>query len=97
MDNPVPIRSRGLGAGFVPEILDREIYDEVITIDNEEAFTWARRLAREEGILGGISSGAAVAASMKVARRLGEGKRVLTVIPSNGERYLTTQLYQFEE
>ncbi|MGF7088390.1 cysteine synthase A [Kroppenstedtia sanguinis] len=94
---PSPHKIQGIGAGFVPEILDREIYDEVITIDNEEAFTWARRLAREEGILGGISSGAAVAASMKVARRLGEGKRVLTVIPSNGERYLTTQLYQFEE
>lgn len=88
---------QGLGAGFVPEILDREIYDEVITVDNEEAFKWARRLAREEGILGGISSGAAIAAAMQIARRLGEGKRVVTVIPSNGERYLTTQLYQFEE
>ena len=62
--------------------MDTEIYDEVITVDNKEAFDWARRMAREEGILGGISSGAAVAAAAKVARRLGEGKKVVAVIPS---------------
>src|SRR5699024_7882600 len=93
---PGPHKLQGLGAGFTPEILDTEIYDEVITVDNEEAFQWARRMAREEGVLGGISSGAAVLAALKIARRLGAGKRVVAVIPSNGERYLTTDLYRFE-
>ncbi len=94
---PGPHKIQGIGAGFVPEILKTDIYDEVLTVENEEAFEWARRLAREEGILGGISTGAAVAAAMKIARRLGEGKKVLAVSPSNGERYLTTPLFQFEE
>jgi cysteine synthase A len=94
---PSPHKIQGIGAGFVPPILNTEVYDEVITVDNEEAFTWARKLAREEGILGGISSGAAVAAALQVARRLGAGKKVVAVIPSNGERYLTTPLFQFED
>jgi cysteine synthase len=94
--SPSPHKIQGIGAGFVPSILDTSVYDEVITVDNEEAFEWARRMAREEGILGGISSGAAVCAAIQVARRLGEGKRVVTVVPSNGERYLTTALYQFD-
>lgn len=95
--SPGPHKIQGIGAGFVPDILDTDVYDEVITIENEEAYEWARKAAKEEGILGGISSGAAIAAAIKVARRLGEGKRVLAVIPSNGERYLTTPLYASEE
>jgi cysteine synthase A len=93
---PGPHKIQGIGAGFVPDILNTEIYDEVITVEDEEAFHWARRMAKEEGILGGISSGAAVAAAVKIARRLGEGKKVVAVVPSNGERYLTTALYQFD-
>lgn len=93
---PAPHKIQGIGANFVPDILDTEIYDEVIGIDNEEAFEWARKLARDEGILGGISTGAAVAAAIRIARRLGEGKKVLTVSASNGERYLSTPLYQFD-
>lgn len=95
--DPSPHKIQGIGAGFVPEILDTKIYDEVIKVTNEDAFYWARRLAREEGILAGISSGAAIDAAMKVARRLGQGKKVVTVLPSTGERYLSTELYQFEE
>jgi cysteine synthase len=93
---PGPHKIQGIGAGFVPEILDTEIYDEVITVKNEEAFEYARRAAREEGILGGISSGAAIYAALQVAQKLGKGKKVLAIIPSNGERYLSTPLYQFE-
>ncbi|MFE8704056.1 cysteine synthase A [Cytobacillus sp. FJAT-54145] len=93
---PGPHKIQGIGAGFVPDILDTKIYDEVIQITNDEAFEFARRAAREEGILGGISSGAAISAALKVAKELGKGKKVLAIIPSNGERYLSTPLYQFE-
>lgn len=94
---PGPHKIQGLGAGFIPEILNTEIYDEIVTVKNEEAFEYARRAAREEGILGGISSGAAIFAALKIAKQLGKGKKVLAVLPSNGERYLSTPLYQFEE
>lgn len=94
---PGPHKIQGIGAGFVPPVLNTEIYDEVITIDNEEAFEAAREVARKEGILGGISSGAAIAAAKKVAKRLGKGKKVLAILPDNGERYLSTALYQFDE
>ncbi|HEY9576820.1 MAG TPA: cysteine synthase A [Pseudobacillus sp.] len=94
---PGPHKIQGIGAGFVPKVLDTEVYDEVITIENEQAFETARKVAREEGILGGISSGAAVAAALQVAEKLGKGKKVLAIIPSNGERYLSTPLYDFEE
>jgi cysteine synthase A len=94
---PGPHKLQGLGTGFVPEILNTEIYNEVIAVSTEESFETARRLAREEGILGGISSGAAVYAALQVAQRLGKGKKVVAIIPSNGERYLSTPLYQFEE
>jgi cysteine synthase A len=94
---PGPHKIQGIGAGFIPEILNTEIYDGIIAVDNEEAYETARRVAKEEGILGGISSGAAIFAALKVAKELGAGKRVVAVIPSNGERYLSTPLYQFEE
>ncbi|MCG1009506.1 cysteine synthase A [Salinicoccus sp. ID82-1] len=93
---PGPHKLQGLGAGFVPKILNTEIYDEVIQIGNEVAMEWARELAAKEGILGGISSGAAVKASLEVAKQLGKGKSVVTVLPSNGERYLSTPLFNFE-
>jgi cysteine synthase A len=93
---PGPHKIQGIGAGFVPDTLDTKIYDEVIQISNDEAFEYARRTAKEEGILGGISSGAAICAALKVGKELGKGKKVLAILPSNGERYLSTPLYQFE-
>ncbi|AWX53768.1 MULTISPECIES: cysteine synthase A [Brevibacillus] len=94
---PGPHKIQGIGAGFVPDILDTQIYDEIIKVENEDAFETARRVARQEGILGGISSGAAIHAALQVAAKLGKGKKVIAVIPSNGERYLSTPLYQFED
>ncbi|WNR44794.1 cysteine synthase A [Paenibacillus roseipurpureus] len=94
---PGPHKIQGIGAGFVPDILNTNIYDGVITVENEDAFETSRRVAKEEGILGGISSGAAIFAALRVAKELGAGKRVVAVVPSNGERYLSTPLYQFEE
>jgi cysteine synthase A len=93
---PGPHKIQGIGANFVPDILNRDIYDGVITIENEDAFEYARRAAKEEGILCGISSGAAIYAALQVAKELGEGKRVVAVVPSNGERYLSTPLFNFE-
>ncbi|NPC94967.1 cysteine synthase A [Bacillus sp. WMMC1349] len=84
---------QGIGAGFVPKVLNTDIYDDIITVKNEEAFDFARKAAREEGILGGISSGAAIFAALQVAKKLGKGKKVLAVTPSNGERYLSTPLW----
>jgi len=95
--NAGPHKIQGLGAGFIPSILSTSIYDAVISVENEEAYETSRRVAKEEGILGGISSGAAIFAALKVAKKLGKGKRVVTVLPSNGERYLSTPLYQFED
>lgn len=92
---PHPIQ--GIGAGFVPEILNTEIYDEIVKVTGDQAFDYARRVAKEEGILGGISSGAAIYAAVQVAKQLGKGKKVLAIVPSNGERYLSTPLYQFDE
>ncbi|MBW5449010.1 cysteine synthase A [Cohnella sp. CFH 77786] len=93
---PGPHKIQGIGANFIPDILDREIYDGVLTVENEEAFETARAAAKQEGILCGISSGAAIYAALKVAKELGEGKRVVAVVPSNGERYLSTPLFNFE-
>ncbi len=94
---PGPHKIQGIGAGFIPEILDTKIYDEIIQVTNDQSYETARKAAREEGILGGVSSGAAIYAALQVARQLGKGKKVLAIIPSNGERYLSTPLYQFEE
>src|SRR5690625_684649 len=95
--SPGPHKIQGIGAGFVPQVLDTDIYDEVIQISNDEAFEASRKVAQLDGILGGISAGAAVAAAKKVAKKLGKGKKVLAVLPDNGERYLSTPLYQFDE
>ncbi|EAO53589.1 Cysteine synthase [Bacillus thuringiensis IBL 4222] len=93
---PGPHKIQGIGAGFVPETLDVQVYDEIIQVKTEQAFEYARRVAKEEGILVGISSGAVIYAATEVAKKLGKGKKVLVIIPSNGERYLSTPLYQFE-
>ncbi|WP_190279438.1 cysteine synthase A [Ornithinibacillus gellani] len=95
--SPGPHKIQGIGAGFVPKVLDTELYDEVVKITNEEAFETARDVAVTNGILGGISAGAAIAAAKKVAKTLGKDKKVLAILPDNGERYLSTALYQFDE
>ncbi|MGP7819649.1 cysteine synthase A [Niallia sp. 01092] len=94
---PGPHKIQGIGAGFVPDTLNSEIYDDIIQVTTEQAFEYARRAGKEEGVLGGISSGAAIYSALKVAKELGKGKKVLAIIPSNGERYLSTPLYQFDE
>jgi cysteine synthase A len=93
---PGPHKIQGIGAGFVPDVLNTNLFDGIIQVEAEDAFTASRRAAREEGILGGISSGAAIHAALQVAKELGKGKKVLAIIPDNGERYLSTPLYQYD-
>jgi cysteine synthase A len=92
---PGPHKMQGIGAGFVPSILNTKIYDEIIRVNSADAIAWGRRAAREEGILCGISSGAALCAANQVAaRHENAGKMIVVVIPSSGERYLSTVLFQ---
>jgi len=92
---PGPHKIQGIGAGFIPDILNRNIIDEVITVTNEDAMNCARRLAKEEGIFAGISSGAAVYASLKLAKRTeNRGKLIVVILPDLGDRYLSTELFQ---
>ncbi len=93
--NPGPHKIQGIGAGFVPDVLNKNIIDEIIKVTNEEAMTTTRRLAKEEGIFVGISSGAAVCAALKVgSRKENKGKLIVVILPDLGDRYLSTELFQ---
>ena len=96
--NPGPHKIQGIGAGFVPDVLNLSVIDEIITVTNDHAFETSRQLARTEGLLVGISSGAAVYAALEVAGRAeNKGKKIVVILPDTGERYLSTALYQFDE
>jgi len=90
---PGPHKIQGIGAGFIPEILNRDIIDEIVLVYDSDAFTTSGRLAREEGLFVGISAGAAVWVALKVARTLGKGKVVVVILPDTGERYFSMQQY----
>jgi cysteine synthase A len=91
---PGPHKIQGIGAGFVPEVLNREVLDEVIAVDDEDALETARLVSRREGLLGGISCGAAVWAAVEVGRRPEfEGSRIVVVMPDSGERYVSTPFF----
>ncbi len=92
--NPGLHAIQGIGAGFIPEVLNRNIIDEIIQVSDEDAYKITRRLISEEGILCGISSGANLFAAMKIAEEFGSGKKVVTVFPDTGERYLSTELFK---
>lgn len=89
-----PHKIQGIGAGFVPEVLDKEIYDEVLTVSNEDAFAKGKEIARKEGILVGISSGAALHAAIEIAKRPeNREKTIVVIMPDNGDRYYSTPLF----
>ena len=90
---PGPHMIQGIGAGFVPEVLNREILDEIIAVDDQEAYRMAKRLSGEEGIFAGLSCGAATHAALKIAKTLGPGKTVVVIFPDSGERYLSMEPY----
>ena len=90
-----PHKIQGIGAGFIPEILNQKIIDEIITVSDKDAFLTSKRLAREEGIFVGISSGAAAFSALKIAKELGKNKRVVVIFPDTGERYFS--MYQYFE
>ncbi len=94
---PGPHKIQGIGTGFVPDTLDTKIYDEAVAVASDDALETARQIGQKEGLLVGISSGAAINAALKIAAELGAGKKVLAIVPDNGERYLSTVLYQFED
>lgn len=94
---PGPHKIQGISAGFIPETLDTKSYDDIIRVTSENALLTGRTTGIKEGFLAGISSGAAIYAAIEVAKKLGKGKKVLTLLPDNGERYLSTELYQFDK
>ncbi len=94
---PGPHKIQGIGAGFVPDVLNKSVIDEIIKVENEDAFRISRQLARTEGLLVGISSGAAVYAALQVAKRPeNKSKKIVVILPDSGERYLSTSLYNFD-
>lgn len=96
-DTPGPHKIQGISTGFIPDTLDTNAYDGVVRVPSDDAILTARNLGGQEGLLAGISSGAAIYAAVQVAKELGTGKKVLTLLPDNGERYLSTVLYDFED
>ena len=90
---PGPHKIQGIGAGFIPETLNRKVIDEVVKVSDNDAYRTSQRLAKEEGLFVGISSGAAAFAAVKVAKSLGKGKTVVTIFPDTGERYFSMQQY----
>jgi cysteine synthase A len=91
---PGPHKVEGIGVSFVPKTFDRDVADEIMKVDDDEAFAMVRRLAAEEGLLGGSSAGAMVHAAVGIAKRLGPGKRVVTIIPDSAERYLSKRIFE---
>ena len=93
-----PHKIQGIGAGFVPDVLNTKVYDEIIPVSNEDSFEYGKVIAKEEGVLVGISSGAALYAATELAKRPeNEGKNIVVLLPDTGERYLSTSLFTVEE